>query len=89
VPLVVINGVQFPEDKLAEFCRRHGIKRLTVVGGILGKEFGPASEVEMQAEFEAGRAPVDGLGGMTRELGELVGRRVDLRAPLTSPGAAP
>ena len=79
VPLVVINGVQFPQDKLAEFCRRHGIKRLTVVGAILGKEFGPASEVEMLVEFEAGRAPADGLGGMSLELSGLIGRRAGLR----------
>ena len=32
---MVINGVHFPEDRIAEFCRRHGVARLSLFGSIL------------------------------------------------------
>ncbi len=79
---MVFNGVQFPQEALADFCRRYGVKRLMLFGSILRDDFGPESDVDMLAEFEPGRTPgMIGFGGMILELSRLIGRRVDLRTP--------
>ncbi len=79
---MVINGVHFPEDRIAEFCARHGVKRLSLFGSILRDDFRDDSDVDMLVEFEPGRTPgMIGFGGMILELSEMIGRRVDLRTP--------
>lgn len=77
-----INGINFPDERLAEFCQRHGVGRLSVFGSILRSDFGPESDVDVLVEFLPGRTPgMFGFGGMILELSEMVGRRVDLRTP--------
>lgn len=77
-----VHGIEFPEQALAEFCRRHGVKRLSLFGSILREEFGPESDVDMLVEFEPGRTPgMIGFGGMILELSAMIGRTVDLRTP--------
>jgi len=77
-----IHGVHFPEDQLADFCRRHGVKKLSVFGSILRDDFSPRSDVDMLVEFEPGRTPgIIGFGGMILELSRMIGRPVDLRTP--------
>jgi len=79
---MVINGINFPEDKLAEFCRVHGVRRLMAFGSILRDDFRPDSDVDMLAEFEPGRTPgMFGFGAMILELSAMIGRTVDLRTP--------
>ncbi len=72
-----------PRERLAEFCREHGIRRLALFGSALRADFGPESDVDVLVEFEPGRAP--GLLGMARLERELSaffgGRKVDLRTP--------
>jgi hypothetical protein len=77
-----INGVNFPDDQIAEFCRRHGVKKLSVFGSILRDDFRPESDVDILVEFEPGRTPgMIGFGGMILELSAMIGRNVDLRTP--------
>ena len=45
----------FPQPALADFCRRHGVKRLSLFGSILTDDFTPDSDVDMLVEFEPGR----------------------------------
>lgn len=83
---MMIRGVTFPEDQIAEFCRRHGVRRLSLFGSILSdaSDFGPASDVDLLVEFHPGQTPgMIGFGGMILELQKLIGpsRRVDLRTP--------
>jgi hypothetical protein len=79
---MVINGVNFPQDKLADFCRRHGVSKLSAFGSILGDDFRPDSDVDVLVEFLPGRTPgILGFGAMILELGAIVGRPVDLRTP--------
>ncbi len=79
---MIINGVQFPPREIADFCAKHGVRRLSVFGSILREDFGPQSDVDMLVEFEPGRTPgMFGFGGMILELSEMIGRRVDLRTP--------
>ena len=79
---MIVNGVSFPEEKLADFCRRHGVSKLSVFGSILRDDFGPDSDVDVLVEFLPDQTPgMFGSGGMILELNEMIGRRVDLRTP--------
>lgn len=71
--------IDIPRRQLAEFCRRHGIRRLSLFGSVLREDFGPRSDVDVLVEFEpTARVGLMGLAGMEIELGELIGRKVDL-----------
>ena len=69
--------------KLAELCRRHRIRRLSLFGSVLRDDFGPASDVDVLVEFEPGHQPgLIRLHGIEQELSELLGgRRLDLVNP--------
>lgn len=79
---MVVHGIEFPERELSDFCRRYGVKRLSLFGSILRDDFRPESDIDILVEFEAGRTlGMIGFGGMILELSAMVGRRVDLRTP--------
>lgn len=73
-----INGVDIPEDALAEFCRHNHIRRLALFGSILREDFGPDSDIDVLAEFEPGTRVGLRFFALERELSELIGRKVDL-----------
>jgi predicted nucleotidyltransferase len=74
--------VAFDRDKLAEFCRRNHIRKLSLFGSVLTDRFSPDSDVDVLVEFEPRNGPgYFGLAHMERELSELIGRKVDLRTP--------
>ncbi len=70
-----------PKDKIAGFCRRHHIRRLSVFGSALRDDFSPDSDVDVLVEFEAGNEPGFAFFDMQDELSELLGRKVDLNTP--------
>lgn len=76
---------RLPIDRevLAEFCRRHHIRRLSLFGSLLKGTARPDSDIDLLVEFEPGREPgLLELAGMEIELSQrLGGRRVDLRTP--------
>ena len=65
-------------DKIADFCRRHHISRLSLFGSVLRDDFGPASDVDVLVEFEPGHAPGLAFFSMEEELSGIIGRKVDL-----------
>lgn len=75
------HNLDIPESEIADFCRRHRIRRLALFGSILGDEFGPESDVDVLVEFEPGATPGFAFFGMQEELSALLGRRVDLNTP--------
>jgi uncharacterized protein len=77
-----LHTVDIPDDQIAEFCRRHGVKRLSVFGSILREDFGPESDVDVLVEFEPGGGPgLLGFAGMEIELTGILGREVHLHTP--------
>src|SRR5271170_7212468 len=77
-----LKDIQFDETILGDFCRRHGILRLSLFGSILRDDFNGNSDVDLLVEFKPDqRVSLFDLGGMTIELRELLGRDVDLRTP--------
>jgi predicted nucleotidyltransferase len=74
--------VDIPKDLIAEFCRRNRIRRLALFGSVLRDDFGPESDVDVLVEFEPGACVgLLRLAGMEIELGEMLGRKVDLNTP--------
>jgi len=75
------HGIGIPSEKIAEFCRRHHIRKLSLFGSVVRDDFGPESDVDVLVEFEPGHTPGLAFFAMQRELSELLGRRVDLNTP--------
>ena len=48
-------GIDIPKEKIAEFCRKHHIRRLALFGSVLREDFRPDSDVDVLVEFEPGR----------------------------------
>ena len=72
----------FPDrNDLAELCRRHFIRRLSLFGSALDGTAGPGGDADLLVEFEPEARPsLLDLAGIEIELSELLGgRRVDLR----------
>ena len=76
--------VKLPKEKIAEFCRRHHIRKLAVFGSALREDFRPKSDLDVLVEFEPEHTPgLIGLAGMEIELSALLGgRKVDMNTPL-------
>jgi len=65
-------------NRIADFCRRHHIRRLALFGSVLREDFGPASDIDVLVEFEPGHVPGLAFFSMQEELSLLLGRSVDL-----------
>jgi predicted nucleotidyltransferase len=68
-------------EKIAEFCRRHHIRKLSLFGSVLRDDFRPDSDVDVLVEFESGKTPGLAFFAMQDELSEMLGRNVDLNTP--------
>jgi predicted nucleotidyltransferase len=77
------NKIIVPEEKIADFCKRNHIRKLSLFGSVLRGDFGPDSDVDVLVEFEAGHVPgFFRLFDLEKELSSLFdGRKVDLRTP--------
>jgi predicted nucleotidyltransferase len=72
------SKVSVEQERLAEFCRQNGIRRLAVFGSALRDDFGQDSDVDVLIEFEPGRTPGLRFFWMQEELSRLFNRTVDL-----------
>jgi hypothetical protein len=74
--------LEIDRAKLAEICRRHHIRRLSVFGSALRGDFGPGSDVDFLVEFDR-RLPVGlRIFDVEADLAPLIGgRRPDLVNP--------
>ncbi len=71
-----------PQEVIAEVCRRHGVRRLSIFGSALRGDFRSDSDVDVLVEFEpAWRVGFLGLARLERELSAVFGRRADVRTP--------
>jgi len=74
----VSSRLTIDRDRIADFCRRHHIRRLALFGSVLRDDFGPGSDVDVLVEFEPGHVPGLAFFSMQEELSRLLGRPVDL-----------
>ncbi len=71
-----------PRNEVEQFCQRNHIRRLSLFGSILTPRFRPESDIDVLVEFEPESAPtLFDVVAMEQELGEKLGRKVDLRTP--------
>jgi len=77
------KNINMPADKIAEFCKRNGIRKLSLFGSALRGDFRADSDIDFVVEFRDGAAPsLFDLARMERELSIILGgRKVDLRTP--------
>ncbi len=69
------------QQVIAEFCRRHHIRKLALFGSVLRSDFGPESDIDVLVEFEPGHVPGLAFLSMEDELSKILGRKVDLNTP--------
>ena len=72
--------IKIDRERIAEFCRAKGIRKLSLFGSVLRDDFDPErSDVDVLVEFKPGA--LKGVGwryfSYGDELGQIVGRRVD------------
>lgn len=72
--------ISFPRERVAEFCRRNHIRKLSLFGSVLTPRFRAESDVDVLVEFAPDQIPslVD-VVRMERELSVVIGRKADLR----------
>jgi len=69
-------------QQIAEFCRKHHIRKLAFFGSVLRNDFRPDSDVDVLVWFQPVHIPgLLRLMAMQHELTDLLGREVDLRTP--------
>ena len=74
--------ISIDRKALAAFCRQHLVRKLSLFGSVLREDFRQDSDVDLLVEFEPGaRVGLFEMAAMERELGGIVGRKVDLRTP--------
>ena len=78
---MIAESLSIDRERLAELCRRQGIRRLALFGSALRDDFGPESDLDVLVEFEPGTRVGLRFVAIQDELSELLGRRVDLNTP--------
>ena len=75
----IAAGIELPEIAIADICRIHQVKELSLFGSAARGEMRPDSDFDLLVDFLPGARPgLLGVSAMARELSELLGRRVDL-----------
>lgn len=73
-------ALEIDREAVADFAGRHGVRRLSAFGSVTRADFGTASDVDILVEFAPGQTPgLLTMAAMEIELGQIVGREVDLR----------
>jgi predicted nucleotidyltransferase len=77
-----VARIELDQPAVEAFCRKHGLRKLSLFGSVLRDDFRPDSDVDVLVEFRQGvRAGYLTMAAMERELSALLGRQVDLRTP--------
>ena len=76
-----MDHIHIDRAKLADFCRRHHIRKLSLFGSVLRDDFRPDSDIDVLVEFEPGHVPGLAFFTMEAELSSILGRKVDLNTP--------
>ena len=77
--MTIAAGIELPEVAIADICRRHQVKELSLFGSAARGEIRPDSDFDFLVDFLPNARPgLLGVSAMTRELTALLGRQVDL-----------
>ncbi len=67
------EGIRVDPDGVADFCRRHHIRKLSLFGSVLRDDFRPDSDVDVLVEFEPGYSVGFRIIDMEEELSRMFG----------------
>jgi predicted nucleotidyltransferase len=73
--------IPIPYERIARFCEKHRIRKLSLFGSVLREDFTRRSDVDVLVEFEEGATPGFEFFDMQDELGRILRRKVDLNTP--------
>lgn len=74
--------ITIDREKIAEFCRARGIRKLSLFGSVLRDDFDPArSDVDVLIELQPTAKPGWAFYGWHEDLVPIFGRKVDLHTP--------
>jgi predicted nucleotidyltransferase len=72
--------IDLPHEKIAEFCKRNHIRKLSLFGSVLHGDFRPDSDIDFLVEFDPDHiSGLIRLAGMEIELSEILGRKAELK----------
>ena len=73
-------NIDLSDNKVADFCRRNHIRKLSVFGSFLRKDFREDSDIDLLVEFAPDHIPgLIRLARMENELTSILGCKVDMR----------
>jgi predicted nucleotidyltransferase len=76
---MVAPAIQIPKQAIADFCRRHGIRKLSLFGSVLRDDFGHDSDVDVLVDFRPNKVIGWKIIDIEDELSNLLGgHRVDM-----------
>lgn len=76
---MVAPAIEIPKEAVAEFCRRHGNRRLSLFGSVLRNDFRPDSDVDVLVEFQPGKIIGWNIIHIEEELSQILGaRKIDM-----------
>ena len=74
--------LQISRERLADVCRRFGVRALSVFGSATRSDFRPDSDVDLLVEFDPENTPsLFRTVELKEELERLFGRQVDISTP--------
>lgn len=74
-----LGDAQVDEIKLADLCRRYGIRELSLFGSAVRGQMRPGSDIDVMVEFDPSvRIGLLKFESLSEDLELLVGRKVDL-----------
>jgi len=75
----MVRNVDIPSDRIADICRRHHIRKLSLFGSVLRDDFRPESDVDVLVVYEPGVPVGFRIFDIEAELSDIFGgRRIDL-----------
>lgn len=76
-----MNGIDVPEQEIADICRRYHIRRLALFGSVLRNQLRSDSDLDVLVEFDEHHTPGFAFFDVEAELSKILGRKVDLNTP--------
>jgi uncharacterized protein len=78
---MTLHGIDIPQDRLAAFCNRHGIRWMALFGSIIRDDFRPDSDIDVLVEFNPGVKIGLAFIRLQDELSAILAHPVDLNTP--------
>ncbi len=76
------SSINLDKRKIEKFCKKYHIVYLALFGSVLTSNFSAKSDIDVLVKFEKKHIPhLFSFAGIESELGEIIGRQVDLKTP--------